>query len=733
MNKIFITTFFSLILLTTPSFAVFQINPYEMVSKFQEVINERLSGERACQWPRNEELCSQKRDLVSFQVFDENLNSLYQIIRSDHLNDEEKVKFRNIQREWIRSKAPFEDNPASHFDLTKGRIILFAKLFNAYERKATDTEKDIVWGRLERANVPVDQQAAAASLSEFYSLLQSKHDRRPFQTRGLIYFDRNELDAKYPSKTRLGLGRVVNDRRISDVLSRLGIYHGEAHFDGGSSSIFGSQAYEGTGERPDVFQWSDWERQVSVYGIFYASLDDVIKREGILLISPNFNSREELPTKFWNDLKAWQNSEGQTWTKDLEINFWQPGTEFDEQISLFADEKRQGIVDATINSFWDEDIIEKANGYEYKTTVKERVEYQFDTEYSGNSCKLDDRLRDIMEMRVRLTAFLSPIRERSKKAEEIRKIFSDNRSLERIKNLAEEYGFVFASKYELENGEERRVEIYYTLKLLLEALENLKSLGEWKEKLELDNRAAFNSMSDYYFIGVPKSQNPCFGEELVTHHLGFWAHSFWRRRAIEGLDGFAESLAKTLVSAYEKNPESKKVDKTSLFGGVELEDISMSSEQNGWEIQEEPFLAAKQNGEITFGDTLILRFVKANSCDQVNILIPVYTTKKNRNIEALEGSPVEVSVNGRSQSGEILFVSEFLLGHRLMLDLGWSSLSQISTYFNSTAVAEITIERSNNEDMSKYLDIKTNRWSLIGMVEAASKVQKICSGRVLKR
>ena len=211
---------------------------------------------------------------------------------------------------------------------------------------------------------------------------------------------------------------------------------------------------------------------------------------------------------------------------------------------------------------------------------------------------------------------------------------------------------------------------------------------------------------------MPKPQNTCFGEELVTHHLGFWAHSFWRRRAIEGLDGFAESLAKTLVSAYEKNPESKKVDKTSLFGGVELEDISMSSEQNGWEIQEEPFLAAKH---------------------QVNILIPVYTTKKNRNIEALEGSPVEVSVNGRSQSGEILFVSEFLLGHRLMLDLGWSSLSQISTYFNSTAVAEITIERSNNEDMSKYLDIKTNRWSLIGMVEAASKVQKICSGRVLKR
>lgn len=729
MNKLIVTWIFSLFFSTSPTFAAFQIKPYEMVNKFQEVIDERLQGERACQWPRNEELCSQKRDLVSFQVYDENLNSLYQIIRSDHLGDEEKLKFRDIQRKWIQSKAPFEDNPASHFDLTKGRIILFAELFNAYERKASNAEKTSIWKRLESANVPVDQLKEPETLEEFYFLLQSKHDRRPFQTRGLVYFDRNELDAKYPSKTRLGLGRVVNDRRISDVISRLGIYHGEAHFDGGSSSIFGSQAYEGTEERPDVFQWSDWERQVSIYGIFYASLDDIIKQEGILLVSPDFNSQEELPEEFWTDLKAWQDRDGQSWTKDLEINFWRPEVEFDKQLSVFVQEKSQGIRDAAINSFWEEKIIEKANGYEFKTTVTERVEYQFDTELSGNLCSLDDRIRDIMEMRVRLTAFLSPVRERSQKAEEIRKTFSENRSLERAKNLAEEYSFVFDNNYDLENGEARRAEIYYTLKLLLEALENLKSLGEWEDKLELDNLAAFTSMSDYYSIGLPKPKNPCFGEELVTHHLGFWAHSFWRRRAMEGLDKFAEKLAKTLVSAYEENPESKSLDKSSLFGGVEIVDISMSSEQNGWAVQEEPFLAAKQNGEVTFGDTLILRFVERKNCNEVNILIPVYTMKKNTKIGDLGGSPVEVSINGKPRNGEILFVSEFLSGHRLMLDLGWSNLSQLSAYFSSTSAAEISIERSNGEDMSEYLDIKTNRWSLVGMNGALRKAREICDSR----
>ena len=78
-----------------------------------------------------------------------------------------------------------------------------------------------------------------------------------------------------------------------------------------------------------------------------------------------------------------------------------------------------------------------------------------------------------------------------------------------------------------------------------------------------------------------------------------------------------------------------------------------------------------------------------------------------------------------------LFSSKFLLGHSVMIDMGWNYLDGIERFFKNTAEVSLKLLSDDNIKIDEYFDIPENKFSLNGLEDALERAKKECS-RIVK-
>ena len=142
---------------------------------------------------------------------------------------------------------------------------------------------------------------------------------------------------------------------------------------------------------------------------------------------------------------------------------------------------------------------------------------------------------------------------------------------------------------------------------------------------------------------------------------------------------------------------------------------------------------ASVNGKITYGDRFRVRIpIKdLESCNVGNSLTPFYTTVKNEKVSKISNMTIPAVFKDQNIYVGALFSSKFLLGHSVMIDMGWNYLDGIKSFFQNTTEVSLKLLSDDNIKIDEYFDIPENKFSLNGLEDALERAKKECS-RIVK-
>jgi hypothetical protein len=134
---------------------------------------------------------------------------------------------------------------------------------------------------------------------------------------------------------------------------------------------------------------------------------------------------------------------------------------------------------------------------------------------------------------------------------------------------------------------------------------------------------------------------------------------------------------------------------------------------------------AEVNGRVTHGDSLVVRVVRGY-CEEANLFTSVYTMADNPDVLTLDGQDVTIELNGETAVSTIRHPMRFLSGYRFIVDLGFVRAETLKTMFGQEKQISIKLVNSDALQISDYVDVARNNWSLTGAPEAIERAQKIC-------
>jgi hypothetical protein len=142
---------------------------------------------------------------------------------------------------------------------------------------------------------------------------------------------------------------------------------------------------------------------------------------------------------------------------------------------------------------------------------------------------------------------------------------------------------------------------------------------------------------------------------------------------------------------------------------------------------------ASVNGKITYGDRFRVRIpIKdLESCNVGNSLTRFYTTVKNEKVSKISNMTIPAVFKDQNIYVNALFSSKFLLGHSVMIDMGWNYLDGIESFFQNTTEVSLKLLSDDNIKTDEYFDIPENKFSLNGLEDALERAKKECS-RIVK-
>ena len=150
-------------------------------------------------------------------------------------------------------------------------------------------------------------------------------------------------------------------------------------------------------------------------------------------------------------------------------------------------------------------------------------------------------------------------------------------------------------------------------------------------------------------------------------------------------------------------------------------------EEDEWVVDYigESFVIASVNGQITHGDRLRVR-LEFGDCDNAHVIAHVYTMRGNVGVLDMDEKEISVAIDGNEASGTMILPRKFLNGHSFLLYLGSSSVAGLKSYFS--VLESTTLQLLDNEEMqiSQYVDLDRNEWSLNGLTGALDKAQATC-------
>ena len=154
---------------------------------------------------------------------------------------------------------------------------------------------------------------------------------------------------------------------------------------------------------------------------------------------------------------------------------------------------------------------------------------------------------------------------------------------------------------------------------------------------------------------------------------------------------------------------------------------SSFAEDNKWAVDyvTEENIHASVNGQVTHGDKLMVRFVKGY-CDKGNLLTTVYTVADHPDIMTLKDKLLPVNFIGMNIKVKAIYISPFLSGHRVMVDIGWVAPKDLKHDLGKQEPITLAFKDYNGTTINEYFDIPENAWSNNNLSAALDEAQDMC-------
>ena len=168
-----------------------------------------------------------------------------------------------------------------------------------------------------------------------------------------------------------------------------------------------------------------------------------------------------------------------------------------------------------------------------------------------------------------------------------------------------------------------------------------------------------------------------------------------------------------------------------------------NSEEKKWRIEKVGDMTTVSiNGNTQHGDVLMFWLKKyKGKCDVLGHTFTFYTAINNANIQKLKNKLVPIKIKNETHNNgkfyaDVIYLSPFLLGHRLTFSIGQYKVKEHIEYLSKYKLFDVTIvdnheplkEKNiiNDFKAKEYFDIQNNSWKLTGLKQAILKGQRLC-------
>ncbi len=151
----------------------------------------------------------------------------------------------------------------------------------------------------------------------------------------------------------------------------------------------------------------------------------------------------------------------------------------------------------------------------------------------------------------------------------------------------------------------------------------------------------------------------------------------------------------------------------------------VSAASKDWKTRNmDTYVITQVYGKITHGDWQGFIFHK-NNCSKVQHVFTVYTQAKGK-FRKLKDAVLPIKMNERETGARAIYGRNFLLGYRVMFDLGTYKKDVILDFLRKSKWTSIEMIDRKNYIAEKFFDITENRWPNEGAEKELANGQDIC-------